>query len=179
MALHLFTDGSSDPRTKIGYGAALVVEEVVTSSQHELAECIQTRRFAPATSSALELECLLWALEELVDKGQRVVVCTDSQLLVGLESRRETLEGNSYLSAQGKPHRLAGLYRRFFQLIDGMDVQLVKLEGHKRGSEKTASDRLFTLVDRASRSALRKELRNPASPAVEQGQHVKEDNREV
>ena len=40
--------------------------------------------------------------------------------------------------------------------LDALDCEFVKVRGHQVGNQKDDMDRLFTLVDRASRNALRK-----------------------
>jgi len=45
----------------------------------------------------------------------------------------------------------------FFRLIDMFDCEFVKAQGHQPSKNKDEIHRLFTLVDRASRNALRKE----------------------
>jgi hypothetical protein len=48
------------------------------------------------------------------------------------------------------------LYREFFRVIDELDCEFVKVTGHQPTRKKDKIHRLFTLVDRASRKALRK-----------------------
>ena len=40
-------------------------------------------------------------------------------------------------------------------MIDTVDCEIIKLKGHKKKHEKDTDDMIFTLVDRASRKALR------------------------
>jgi len=48
------------------------------------------------------------------------------------------------------------LYKSFFGRMDSLDCEFVKLKGHKKESKKSEIDKIFTLVDKASREALRK-----------------------
>jgi hypothetical protein len=44
-------------------------------------------------------------------------------------------------------------------MVDQLDCEFVKVRGHQALKQKDDIDRLFTLVDRASRNALRKDHR--------------------
>lgn len=152
--IKLFTDGSVDPKSNIGYGAYLIVNTQVSL----VASPIKVKQFIDTSSTKLELETLLWALEEIKDKECRIVIYTDSQNIIGLARRREHFEKNNFLT---KKNKLIGnylLYQAFYKIIDQLDCSLVKVEGHKPLHDKDAIDALFTLVDRASRTALREGL---------------------
>jgi len=155
-ALKLFTDGSADPKLNIGYGAYLVVSESAHSSDY-LGASVKVKRFEQTSSTKLELQTLLWALGEVCPLGCRVVVYTDSQNIIGLQGRRDRLEQNEYRSKKNKRIRNYELYQEFYRMVDLMDCEFIKVRGHKVSSQKNEIDRLFTLVDRASRNALRKE----------------------
>ena len=44
-------------------------------------------------------------------------------------------------------------------MTDQLDCELVKVRGHQASNQKDDIDKLFTLVDRASRNALRGDIR--------------------
>lgn len=159
MVVHLFTDGSCDPHSKVGYGAALWVEDRERSELEALAGAIRARRFHPTSSSALELECLLWAFAELDSSVREVTVYTDSQTIAGLQARRAKLEAKGFCSAAGNPLSLGTLYRELFAAFDRIDCRVCKLEGHEAASRKTRSDQIFALVDRKARAALKSDIR--------------------
>lgn len=153
----LFTDGSVDTKSKIGFGAFLFISELAISPT--LAEQnIHLKRFEETSSSKLELQTLICALNSISVDNIKLIVFTDSQNIIGLPGRREKLERNEYLSKNGKLLDNHDLYRSFFNLIDQRDVTFEKVKGHQRSHQKNKSDDLFTLVDRASRKALRNEL---------------------
>ena len=152
--MHLFTDGSAEPQSKIGYGAYLLLKNLTKAVEMP----IQTRRFEGTTSSRLELEVLLWALTMMTDS--EIIVYTDSQTIVGLEARRERLEKANFCNKKGEPLHQADLYRAFYRQIDQMNCIFVKVKGHSKSSQKTAVERIFTLVDKASRDALRNDLKS-------------------
>lgn len=156
-SLLLFTDGSAHPTSRIGYGAYLAIPDLNADFQ-SLEVCVQLKRFEDTTSTRLEIETLIWALRKT--QPQAVTLYTDSQNIIGLPARRERMEKQKYRSNAGTPLNHAALYQEFFSLIDLLDYTLVKVKGHRRSHQKTPIDQLFSLVDRASRQALRAELAN-------------------
>lgn len=152
----LFTDSSVNPQTKVGYGAYLVVVEP-DLDWDELKSRVKLRRFEQTSSTRLELQTLLWALGEIQLSGLRLKVFTDSQNTIGLPGRRDHLERNDYRSGQGELLINHELYREFYRLADQFDCDLIKVKGHRLSKQKGDIEELFTLVDRASRKALRKE----------------------
>ena len=150
----LFTDGSVDTQSKIGYGAYLAVSEHGLSLD-SLRECVKVRRFEHTSSTKLELQTLLWALKDIQTLESKVTVYTDSQNIMGLPGRRERFEQNSYRSKKGRLLNNYELYQEFYRMTDQLKCRFVKVRGHQVSSQKDDIDRLFTLVDRASRNALR------------------------
>jgi len=150
----LFTDGSVNTKSKIGFGAFLAVGE--NELDHDSLN-VKVKRFKNTSSTKLELQTLLWALGELQEFKGRIVVYTDSQNIVGLLGRRERLEQNNYRSSKGKLLNNYELYQEFYRITDQMDCEFVKVRGHLVSKKKDEIDNLFTLVDRASRKALKKE----------------------
>ena len=67
----LFTDASLNPELKVGVGGYLIVPEsfIKTPSNlikiSELDEILVLRRFENTSSTKLEIQTVLWALEEL------------------------------------------------------------------------------------------------------------------
>lgn len=149
--MQLFTDGSVHPPSGIGYGAYLAVTATTVLNE------IQTKRFENTSSSQLEIETLIWALRKL--QPEAVTIYTDSQTIVGLPRRRARFEERDYLTRRNKPVKHADLYRDFFRVTDRTDCTFVKVKGHQVSHDKTDIDHLFTLVDRASRQALRSDTR--------------------
>ena len=154
--LMLFTDGSVNTRSNIGYGAYLVVS-VCGLSLDSLRARVRVRRFEPTSSTRLELQTLLWALSDIRILEKRVIVVTDSQNIMGLPGRRDRFEKTDYRSKKNKRLNNYDLYQAFFRMIDPMDCEFVKVRGHKATNQKDVIDSLFTLVDSASRKALRED----------------------
>jgi ribonuclease HI len=152
--LMLFTDGSVNTHSKIGYGAYLAVSERGLSLD-SLRPRVKVRRFEHTSSTKLELQTLLWALMDIQALGSRVIVYTDSQNIMGLQGRRDRFEQNDYRSKKNKRLKNYELYQEFYRMTDQLDCEFVKVRGHRVSNQKNDMDKLFTLVDKASRSALR------------------------
>jgi ribonuclease HI len=152
--LMIFTDGSVNPHSNIGYGAYLAVSERGLSLD-SLRPCVKVRRFDHTSSTKLELQTLLWALSDIQALGRRVIVYTDSQNIISLQGRRDRFEQNDYRSKKNKRLNNYELYQEFYKMTDQLDCEFVKVRGHQVSNQKDDIDRLFALVDRASRNALR------------------------
>jgi ribonuclease HI len=152
--LYLFTDGSVHVQSKIGYGACLLTSEKELNSEN-LKKCVRTKRFENTSSTKLELQTLLWAFSEIEKGENKVVVFTDSQNITQLVDRRHRLEENNFCSKSGKPLKNADLYIQFYEMFDALHCEIVKVQGHQPSRIKNEIEKVFTLVDRASRKALR------------------------
>ncbi len=152
--LMLFTDGSVNTHSKIGYGAYLAVPEVGLSLD-SLRTSVKVKRFEHTSSTKLELQTLLWALSDIQALGSRVIVYTDSQNIMDLPGRRDRFEQNDYRSKKNLRLKNYELYQEFYRMTDQLDCEFVKVRGHGVSNLKDDFDRLFKLVDRASRNALR------------------------
>ena len=158
--LMLFIDGSVNTQSNIGFGAYLAVPEQ-SHSLNSLRTQVRLRRFEHTSSTKLELQTLLWALGDIQAMASRVMVYTDSQNLMGLKGRRAWFEQNDYRSKKNKPLNNYELYQEFYRMADQLDFEFVKVPGHRVSHQKDEIDRLFTLVDRASRKAMRGDNRGP------------------
>ena len=154
--LSLFTDGSVNPKTSVGYGAYLAFIGPVPSLAF-LQTQIQVRRFEATSSTQLELQNLIGALAEVKDKATRFIIYTDSQHIIRLLERRSRLEENNYCSKKGKRLKQAHLYQAFYGLTDQLVCEFVKVQGHQASRHKEEIDQVFTLVDKAARVAIRQE----------------------
>ena len=77
--IKLFCDGSVNPQKKIGYGAYFVYSDIVTIESAK--QKVQVKRFVDTSSTKLELEVLLWALEDvaLIKKSLDIQTAKTSQ----------------------------------------------------------------------------------------------------
>ena len=154
----LFTDGSVNTQSNIGYGVYLAVSERGLSL-NSVRPSVKVRRFEHTSSTKLELQTLLWALNDIQALGSKVIVYTDSQNIMGLQGRRDRFEQNDYRSKKNKRLNNYELYQEFYRVIDHLDCELVKVRGHQVSNQKDDISKLFTLVDRAARRALREDNR--------------------
>ena len=155
--IKLFTDSSVNPQEKIGFGAFLFLDEKNISLE-EMKKNIKIKRFENTSSTKLELQTFLWALDEINDKNIIIEVYTDCQNIIGLQDRREKLEKNNFYSSSGKLMNNHQLYKDFFEKTDELNLTFIKVKGHKKNSLKDEIDTIFNLVDKASRNALRENI---------------------
>ncbi|MBP6366914.1 MAG: ribonuclease H [Nitrosomonas sp.] len=158
---HIFIDGSVNNQLKIGYGAYLVVSELGAAIE-SLKDTVRVKRFEHTNSTKLELQTLLWALSETVALGgggdMVLTVYTDSQNIIGLRGRRTRLEASDYFSSKNKKLYNYELYQEFYRLNSSLTCEFVKVIGHQPSSKKYEIDKLFSLVDQASRRSMRRDF---------------------
>lgn len=155
---HLFADGSVNTKSKVGYGACLWLDDI-TGPIASLKNNVKTTRFEATSSTRLELQTLLWALNDWVALGCtkeiELTVYTDSQNIIGLPGRRERLERDDYFSRSKKRLKNYELYQEFYRLMDCVECKLVKVKGHPPPNERDHIAERFSLVDQGARQALR------------------------
>ncbi len=163
----LFTDVSLNPKLKLGVGAYLVVPasflKVLPHSIEisELAKQLVVRRFEGTSSTTLEVQTVLWALEDYrnalkVPGLRKLHVYSDSQCIAGLLRRRPKLEVNGFHCK--KTNRLlknASLYRKFYDFYDELCFEVIKVAGHTCSCSRDTVHRIFSLVDKQVRKALK------------------------
>ncbi len=152
--IKVFTDGSVNTKSKVGFGAYLALKDDQRSLNDLKAE-VKVKRFEKTSSTKLELQTLLWALSDIKTENCKIVLYTDSQNIIGLPGRRERLEKNDYYSSKNKRLNNFELYQEFYRVSDQLDCELVKVKGHMASKQKNRIETIFTLVDRASRNAQR------------------------
>ncbi len=169
----LFTDVSLNPQLKIGIGGYLLVPvsflgiKVQDIEQSEVSARLKIKRFAETSSTKLEVQTVLWALEnsreELSGFGHGSLrIYTDSQCVAGLLGRRAGLINCGFLSRRsGRPLTNVVLYRAFYAAFDQLGFQLIKVSGHSRASSHDTVRRIFSYVDREVRKALTLWLDSP------------------
>lgn len=125
--IKLFTDTSVNPYNKIGFGAYLILNDE-NKSLKELKEHIKIKRFENTTSTKLELQTLLWALDEIADNNISIEIYTDCQDIIGLENKRKKLEKNHFYSTSGKLMNNHDLYKDFYLKLDELDLSFIKVK---------------------------------------------------
>ena len=152
---YLFSDASVNPHTDVGYGAYIFVKKSELLSVTK--QNIKIKKFYDTTSTKLELQIFIYALENLPKKAKKIIAFTDSQNIISLKARREKLEHKNYASKKRKKIKNYLLYKKFYKLTDAIKCDILKIKGHKKDSKKNKFDNIFTLVDKASRFATRHE----------------------
>lgn len=158
--MNLFIDGSVDPKSRVGFGAYLLNEEI-DSIVDDSSESIKIRAFNNTSSTRLELEVLIWALGEVI--YNELSIYTDSQNIIKLLQRRDKIEENDYGTNSGVLLGNHLLYKTFFQRFDSMSLEFFKVRGHSPKSQRSGIESIFGLVDRASRRALREHRQHTIS----------------
>lgn len=163
----LFSDVSSNPQLKCGVGACLLLSAsdlegaLRNIDRADIAARIRLKRFAATSSTRLEIQTALWALEQYQGEFCGTVpgtlrIYTDSQCLTGLQARRAGLESRQFRSRRtGQLLANAALYRDWYAATDLLGFELIKVAGHSRAGSHDTVQRIFSLVDREARRSLR------------------------
>jgi ribonuclease HI len=168
----LFTDVSLDPELKRGVGAYLLVPALflevspLSIERHEVTKRLVFRRFECTSSTTLEVQTVLCALEGYRDglkssESVKLQIYSDSQCVTGLLRRRPGLEAKGFLSKRAR-HQLknACLYRRFYEFYDELGFEIIKVVGHTRSCSHNTVNRIFSLVDKNVRKILKLWMRD-------------------
>ena len=104
--IELFTDSSVNPQTKVGFAAFLVKndKDIILES---LNKSIKIKKFENTSSTRIELQSLLWAINEIEKEKNDlsnilIEVYTDCQNIVNLKNRKSKLVENDYQSGTRK-----------------------------------------------------------------------------
>lgn len=157
----LFTDVSLDPGRKLGVGAYLVLPASLLIEKSEVAARVKVRRFEDTSSTKLEIQTVLWALEEYRNRQRipgpgKLCLYSDSQCVSGLLKRRPGLLACGFLSRRtDRPLRNSSLYRAFYKFHDELGFEVIKVKGHSRTRLNDSAHRIFSFVDKEARKALR------------------------
>ena len=165
----IFTDASLHAKLSCGVGAFLVLPAATLdvldmpagSHSANFFDQLRFQRFAATSSTALELQTALWALESCrkehtVSEVGRLKLYSDSQCIAGLLKRRADLERNAFCAKRSR--RLlnnADLYRIYFELYDTQGFDVIKMTGHTCSSSRDTAHSIFSFLDREVRRALR------------------------
>lgn len=159
----LFTDVSVNPSLRLGVGAYLAIPVSVLEASSclidraEVADRIIVRRFEDTSSTKLELQTVLWAIQEQAKASEgKLRIYSDSQCIACLLKRRSDLIARDFLSRLTmRPLRNASLYRAFYEFHDALGFEVIKVKGHVRAHTSDTVGRIFSLVDKKARKALR------------------------
>lgn len=174
----IFSDGSVHPQSQTGVGAYLILDaDEFTSLKHQYIKLkhqnrtgeaqlnldvlpIHTQIFSPTSSTTLELETIIHAMEYLKSTYPKYTLYithyTDSQNIISLKNRQYKLEQNNYLSKRTNlPIKHKSLYLTYYRLTQMMQIKSIKLKGHTQKSEINFEQVIFKKVDQYARKNLR------------------------
>jgi ribonuclease HI len=163
----LFTDVSVNPQRKLGVGGYLLVPvSFLENEPHDIEQGavsarLKVKRFAETSSTMLEVQTVLWALEELREEltcsaPGSLRIYTDSQCVAGLMGRRAGLIHSDFVARRsGRPLTNAPLYRAFYAAYDQFGFRLVKVPGHARADTHDSVQRIFSYIDKEVRKTLK------------------------
>ena len=163
----LFTDASLNPGFKVGVGGYLIVPDSFIKNPSnlikisELDEILALRRFENTSSTKLEVQTVLWALEEYcigstISGAGKLHIYSDSQCVEGLLPRRARLESSGFHCRGG--NRLlknASLYGKYYEFHDRLKFEVTKVAGHTRSRSRNTVQRIFSFLDQKVRKALK------------------------
>jgi ribonuclease HI len=157
----LFTDVSLNPGLKLGVGAYIALPASMPVERSEVAARLRVRRFEDTSSTKLEIQTVLWALEEYrhgssIPGDGKLCLYSDSQCVSGLLRRKSALLAGGFSSRKtNRPLRNAPLYRAFYEFHDELGFEVIKVEGHSRSRPHDSAHLIFSFVDKEVRKALR------------------------
>jgi len=163
----IFTDVSVNNQTRRGVGGYLIIPASFLSIEpydfnpDDISTRLTIKNFSDTSSTQLEVQTVLWALEDIQDRFpfntlENLSIYTDSQCVAGLMKRREHLLNSDFVAKRsGQTLANAQLYREFYSAHDRFKFQLFKVPGHSQAGSQTCVQYLFSCVDRRVRSALK------------------------
>ena len=100
--IELFTGSSVNPKAKVGFAAFLVKNDKDTILE-SLNKSIKIKKFENTSSTRIELQSLLWAINEIEKEKNDlsnilIEVYTDCQNIVNLKNRKSKLVENDPIS---------------------------------------------------------------------------------
>jgi ribonuclease HI len=165
----LFTDVSLNPKIKLGMGAYLLLPEDILNvnpdSLHrfEIEKQIVLKKFEDTSSTKLEIETVLWALEEfklIPGKANKpLLLYSDSQCVCGLLDRRQRLEETNFIGkSSGKLLNHSEQYKEFYKLQRELGFEVIKVAGHAPHETHDTVHRIFSFVDEYVRNKFKEKF---------------------
>jgi len=175
--LHIFSDGSFSPKSRMGVGGYLFL--MISSDQskdqsnnhlipqNDLLPPVRFSLFKDTNCTRLELDSIILALEaskkpaaEQASPPLKITVYTDCKTACDLPLRRGKLEASGFMGKKsGKPLSNKVQYLKLIKLFDELKPNIVWIKGHRSKQKRNPIDRVFSFVDQATRQKLR-ELHN-------------------
>lgn len=149
--IEVFTDGSFDPKWKIGGWAALIFasETEILLNGHQ----------KNGSQHLMELFAVVESLKYLRKNNltQRIInLYTDSQYVFDLMHRRKKLEEQRYMSKAGNPIVHQNLIQKYYKLMDQLPARIQRLPSHQKQNTGYDNQRR---VDKIARQIVRKKVK--------------------
>ena len=101
---------------------------------------VKVQCFKHTSSTKLELQTLLWALDETMPLAQeddiRLTAYTDCQNILSLPVRCARLEGKNFYASNNKRLNHFELYQEFYRVTAKIRCGFVKMLGHQAARKK-------------------------------------------
>lgn len=165
--LFVFCDASIAIKNKVAIGSFLILEksawdrlsvEGFLYQKSTLQDKIKHTRFDTHKSTLAEIKTFLYVMKTLAPlENKKICLFTDCQTLCDLygDRQKKLLERN-FKKKDGSPLNHGTIYKEVIDFFLSYEITVTKVKGHKPKSEKDNKvDKLFSLVDTASRKELR------------------------
>lgn len=151
--IKVYTDGSCNHAHRTGGWAVILFIE----NQ----KLVLKGKEPNTTHQRMELTAVLKMLEYVEQNHLMtwpIQVYTDSQYVVNLQKRRANLVGKSFLTKRNLPVANVDLVTTFFNLIDRVTIEFMKVQAHQKVSSSENPNRN---ADKLARAEVRDHLRPP------------------
>jgi len=147
----IYTDGSCNPKHKIGAWAAVILtnnnETVINGYEFN------------TTHNRMELLSAVKSLEYIKNEFSndvRIRIYSDSQYLVKLNDKKNRLERNDFLTKAGNSIRNIDLVKMIMDYIETMNIEFIKVPAHGKKQDYQNFNRK---VDMLSRKIVREQVK--------------------
>ena len=141
--IEVYSDGSCNPKFKIGGWAAIIFFQ----NKKMMLKGIQFN----TTHNRMELLGTIKALEYIKEnflKFNYIKIYSDSQYLVRLLERKEKLKKSNFLKKSGEPIQNNDLVKDIVTYIDSMHIEFIKVKAHQKKSDKKNFNREVDILSR-------------------------------
>jgi ribonuclease HI len=141
--LLIFTDAATSPQSSVAVGAFLCFRPQELEAYAEFTQAalfakvitdIHYKEYKSKKSTWSEIRTVidaLYLIEENYPPGQHIEIYTDCQSLCDLvQTRKEKLEKNDFITRTGKVLQHADLYRELFAITGKFHIRIIKIKGH-------------------------------------------------
>lgn len=130
-SIKIYTDGSCHTQLLYGAWAAIIFigdEKTILSGEE-----------TDTTHNRMELQAVIKAVEFVEKKGfgsQEIQVCSDSQYVVNLLTRKEKLKHKNFITNKGTPIQNVDLVKKLIDQIEKFDLHFTKIKAHQKEGDE-------------------------------------------